>query len=89
MARRCDYCGRPATWHGAWQMATMPAPTFPYACDDHRQRGMVPIDQRLDGTSYAIPARGDVGEIEDEDDYEGDVEDEDDEREIDDEDDEE
>ena len=75
MARRCDHCGHPATWHGSWQTAITPVPAFTYACDDHRQRGMIPIDQRLDGTSYAIRARGDVDGIEDEDDYGGDEDD--------------
>ena len=90
MDARCNHCGRPATWHAAWQTPTMSEPTVAYACDEHGFEGMTPLDEHLGPILEHLPARGDVGEVDDEDDYAHDVDDEgdvDDEREIDDEDD--
>jgi hypothetical protein len=53
MTPRCDYCGRPATWHVAWKTPAMPSPAFFYACDEHRQKVMVPIDEPI--TTYLDP----------------------------------
>jgi hypothetical protein len=53
----CHYCGRPATWHAAWQTPTMPAMAFAYACDEHKFEGMTPLDEPLGPILEHLPAR--------------------------------
>jgi hypothetical protein len=63
---RCDYCDRPATWHAAWQTPTMSETTIAHACDERRFEGMTPLDQPPGLLLEHLPARVDVGEIDDE-----------------------
>ena len=44
---KCSNCDRSAAWHVAWKTASMPAPTFVYACEEHHLESMVPLDSPL------------------------------------------
>jgi hypothetical protein len=53
----CDYCDRPATWHSGRKTATMPGPSFAYACDEHHFEGMVSIETPLEESSDGLSSR--------------------------------